>query len=186
MDKTHFNPASIFLHWLTFCVLVAIYVSIEVAINFERGSATRDIFSQLHFYLGITLLVITLFRLLMRALSHKPAISPEPTPLQNKISGLVHICIYALMLLVPIAGLALLNSAGKTLSIMGMELPPLIDTNRALTATLRERHAQLGGGLLALITAHSAAALFHHYVIKDNTIIRMLPHAKKHIGPAKG
>ncbi|MGF1736981.1 cytochrome b [Photobacterium satsumensis] len=178
MDKNHFNPVSIFFHWITFCVVIAIFLSVEIAISFERGSATRDLFSQIHFYFGATLFVLTLFRLLVRGFKRKPAIDPEPSPTQAWLSRLVHVALYVLMLLIPIAGLALLNSTGGQLVILGQELPAIIDTNRALTATIRERHALLGFSLLTLIAVHAAAALFHHYVIKDNTLNRMMPKPK--------
>ena len=178
MDKMTFNPVSIFLHWLSLCVLIAVFASIEIAISYERGSVTRDLFSNIHFYLGATLFVITLIRLLVKMASRKPAIYPTPSLMQRRITQIVHIALYALMLMIPIAGMALLNSTGKPLLIFGQELPTLIETNRALSATIRERHALLGFTLLTLITVHTAAALFHHYVIKDNTLAHMMPRAK--------
>lgn len=178
MEKKHYNPVTIFIHWLTLCVIVAVFASIEIAISFERGSETRDLFSSMHFYLGATLFVITLFRLVVKLTSHKPVIHPTPSKMQNRITQIVHIALYALMLLIPIAGLALLNSTGKSLIVFGQALPTLVETNRALTATIRERHALLGFTLLTLIAIHTAAALFHHFIIKDNTLSRMMPRAK--------
>ncbi|MGR5062437.1 cytochrome b [Photobacterium sp. DNB22_13_2] len=185
MDKKHFNPVSIFLHWLTFCTVIALFASIEIAISFERGSSTRDLFSHIHYYLGATLFVVTLFRLVVRKFSSKPEIQPQPSRLQTQLSHFVHLALYVLMLLIPLAGLALLNSTGSQLSIAGLDIPAIVEPNRALTATIRERHALLGFSLLSFITIHAIAALFHHYIIKDNTLIRIMPTRKTNAAQPK-
>jgi len=58
-----------------------------------------------------------------------------------------------------------------------MELPPLLGADAALAKRLRLMywHSHLAEWGYWLIGLHSAAALLHHYVAKDNALLRMLP-----------
>ena len=58
---------------------------------------------------------------------------------------------------------------------LGMQLPQLLTKNRDFAETLEPIHGYLGWALLAVIGAHAAAALMHHYVLKDNVLKAMLP-----------
>ena len=73
-------------------------------------------------------------------------------------------------------GWAVLSAKGRTIPFFwGIELPPLVAPDKALAHTLMELHetgATLGYLLVGL---HTAAALLHHYVVRDNTLLRMLP-----------
>lgn len=79
------------------------------------------------------------------------------------------------MLGLPFAGWLILSAAGKPIPFFGLELPPLIDKNPDLAGQIKEVHetvAVLGYWLIGL---HAVAALFHHFISKDDTVRRMLP-----------
>jgi cytochrome b561 len=79
------------------------------------------------------------------------------------------------MVVLPLIGWLMLSAAGKPIPFFAWELPPLLAPNRSLAEVLEDVHEAVASVGYALIGAHAAAALFHHYVVRDNTLRRMLP-----------
>jgi cytochrome b561 len=79
------------------------------------------------------------------------------------------------MILTPLVGWLVLSARGKPIPFFGLELPALLGASEALGKILKEIHEAGGTGGYFLIGLHAAAALFHHYVLKDDTVRRMLP-----------
>ncbi|MGE5758408.1 MAG: cytochrome b, partial [Sideroxydans sp.] len=75
----------------------------------------------------------------------------------------------------PITGWLLLSATGKPVPFFGLELPALIGENKDLAKTLKDIHEFVGTAGYYLIGLHAAAALYHHYIVRDNTLLRMLP-----------
>jgi cytochrome b561 len=59
--------------------------------------------------------------------------------------------------------------------LFGLQLPALIGQDKALSRTLKDIHETIGTVGYFLIGLHAAAALVHHYLLRDNTLLRMLP-----------
>ena len=79
------------------------------------------------------------------------------------------------MIAMPIAGWMILSGEGKPIPFFGLELPALIEPNKALAKNIEEVHETVGELGYVLIGVHAVAALFHHYFLQDNTLRRMLP-----------
>jgi cytochrome b561 len=76
----------------------------------------------------------------------------------------------------PLIGLVQSNAANFPVVVWGvLPLPALIGTNEALGETLVEVHELVARALLVLILLHVAAALRHHFILKDDVLRRMLP-----------
>jgi cytochrome b561 len=78
------------------------------------------------------------------------------------------------MIGMPLAGWLILSSAGKPVPFFGLELPALIAENKDLSKQIKEIHETVGQLGYFLIGLHALAALFHHYILRDNTLYRML------------
>jgi cytochrome b561 len=87
----------------------------------------------------------------------------------------MHVALYALMIGMPLAGWLMLSAAAKPIPLFGLQLPALIGESKALADLIEEIHETGGTVGYYLIGLHAAAALFHHYVKRDNTLPRMLP-----------
>lgn len=79
------------------------------------------------------------------------------------------------MIGLPLAGWLILSAAGKPIPFFGMQLPPLVGQNIDLAKQIKEVHETVASISFTLIGAHAAAALYHHYKMRDNTLIRMMP-----------
>ena len=79
------------------------------------------------------------------------------------------------MILMPIAGWIVLSAEGDPIPYFGLELPPIVGPDPALAERVEELHELVGTIGFYLIGLHAAAALFHHYVLRDGTLARMMP-----------
>ena len=98
--------------------------------------------------------------------------------MENLLAKAMHGLLYLMMIGLPLLGWLTLNASGKPVPFFGLQLPSLIEENKALAKALKEFHEQAGKAGYILIGLHAAAALVHHYIKRDNTLIRMLPHQK--------
>lgn len=163
---------SIALHWVMAALLVAVFACIELREFYPRGSDIREGLKTWHFMLGLTVFALVWIRLIAR----------WRTPLLSASSGwtrwpaaATHIALYALMIAMPLLGWLALSADGKAVPYFGLVLPPLTTPNPALAERVEELHQTLGGLGYWLIGLHTAAALFHHYILRDESLRRMLP-----------
>lgn len=170
-----YGALSIGLHWLMLLLLAAVYACIELREVFPKGSDPREALKAWHFMLGLAVFTLVWLRLAVRGFSAAPPIVPPPSTWEKKLAGAMHLALYALMIGLPLAGWLMLSAAGKPIPFFGLELPALIGENKALARTLKEAHEAVATAGYVLIGLHAMAALFHHYVKRDNTLQRMLP-----------
>lgn len=170
-----YGSISIGLHWLMLVILIAVYACINLTDLYPKGSEPREALKTWHFMLGLTALLLVALRLVNRLAGGSPAVSP-PLPLwQQRLASAIHFALYALMIAMPILGWLLLSAAGKPVPFFGAQLPALLAENKELAEQVKEVHETIGTIGYFLIGAHALAALFHHYVTRDNTLLRMLP-----------
>jgi cytochrome b561 len=174
-DESRYGRLSIALHWLTALVIVGVYACMELREFWPKGTPVREGMKLWHFMLGLLVPLLLAPRLALLGLQALPRITPAPPAWQHTLARLVHWLLCAFMLGMPLAGWAILSAAGKPVPFFGFELPPLIGPDRALAKSIEELHETVGAAGYWLIGLHAAAALFHHHVMKDDTLARMLP-----------
>ncbi len=170
-----YSRLSISLHWLMLLLIAATYACIELREFYPRGSDPREALKSWHFMLGLSILMLVLVRIAARFLASAPPIVPAPSVWQQRLAKLVHLALYLLMIGMPIAGWLILSAKGKPIPFFGLELPALINPDKALAEWIQEIHETAGLVGYYLIGLHALAALFHHYLVRDNTLTRMLP-----------
>ena len=170
-----YSRLSIAMHWLMALLIVAVYACMELKGNFPKGSEPRELLKHWHFMLGLSVLALALLRLVVNALGKTPPIVPEPPRAQQLMAKLMHLDLYTMMLGMPLAGWLLLSAAGKPIPFFGLQLPALIAENKSTAGLIKEVHEAVGNLGYLLIGLHAAAALYHHHVVRDNTLRRMLP-----------
>jgi cytochrome b561 len=170
-----YGMLSITMHWLMLALLVAVYACILLHEEFPRGSETRAALTTWHFMLGLSVFALVVARLAIRLAGPTPAVEPPIPTWQHHLASLMHVALYLFLLAMPLLGWLILSTAGKPIPFFGLELPALWTEHKALSRSVKDIHetiAEIGYWLVGL---HAAAALFHHYYVRDNTLLRMLP-----------
>lgn len=173
-----YGALNIGLHWLMLLLIAAVYGLMEFRGVFPRGSDGRTVMMNLHFSLGLTVFALALVRLVVKLASKAPEIVPDPPAWQKKLAKLVHLALYALMLSLPLAGWLTLSAEGDAIPFFGLHLPALIGASESAAHFIKDIHETGAAVGYFLIGLHAAAALFHHYFVHDNTLLRMMPAAK--------
>jgi cytochrome b561 len=128
-----------------------------------------------HKLIGVTILLVVLWRLAYRFTRGAPPAEPTIEPWQRVASGLNHWGMYLLLICVPVAGYVGI-SLFPALDIFGLfSLPGIVAPNKEAANTAFAVHKVLAVLLILLIAVHVAAALFHYFIRKDNVLGRMIP-----------
>jgi cytochrome b561 len=158
-----------------FLLFIAVYALIELREIYPKGSDPREAMKTWHFMIGMLIFWLTWLRLAARLTGPTPDIVPMPPNWQQLSAKLVHLALYALMIGMPLTGWLLLSAGGKPIPFFGLQLPALIGESKEFAGQLKEVHEVVGTIGYYLIGIHVVAALYHHYFVRDNTLLRMLP-----------
>lgn len=156
-------------------LLVAVYACMELRGYYPKGSDFREELKMWHFMLGLSVLLLVLIRIVARVTGGTPPITPDPPAWQTLFARMTHLALYAFMIAMPIAGWVILSASGKAIPFFGLDLPALVGPNKALAEQVKELHETVATIGYFLVGLHAVAALFHHYIVKDDTLRRMMP-----------
>jgi cytochrome b561 len=119
-------------------------------------------------------LALAIVRIYWRLTHRPPPLVPMPD-WQRKAANSMYGMMYLVMLAMPLSGWAYSNAVGYPVVYLGkIPLPDLVGKDKALGATLHDVHEILGVVLAALIALHILAALKHHFINRDETLLHML------------
>ncbi len=171
-----YGSLSILMHWLMLALLIAVYACIELRGIYPKGSAAHDAMKTWHFMLGLSVFALVLLRLAIRAFSGPaPRIQPPLRQWQHRLAAVMHLLLYAFLVVMPLLGWLTLSAKGGVIPFFGLELPALLGADKARAESLEDIHATIGTIGYYLIGLHAAAALYHRYFAHDDTLSRMLP-----------
>jgi cytochrome b561 len=170
-----YGAVAIALHWIVVVLLLAGWFTAQLGDWLPRASHELGLF--VHISFGLALLAVALVRLSWRLIDPPPA--PEPSRFGSwtgRAGEAVHLLIYGLMFAIPVLGIITQLARGYPLPVFGLlDIPSPWIGDRAFTHSMKELHEMLADGLMLLIGLHAGAALVHHYVLHDRTLLRMLP-----------
>jgi cytochrome b561 len=174
-EKARYTASLRRLHWLMAVLIALAYLYIEQRGLFERGSPERRGMLDMHYWLGISIFILACIRLQQRLKYGVPRITPALPSWQSTLSHLFHIALYAFLIVMPILGFLTANFDGKVIYIpfTKIPIPPVVGENEDLAHQLEELHHDIGEAFYWVIGFHVFAALYHHFVRKDDTLTRM-------------
>lgn len=166
-----YSRLSISMHWVTLALLVAVYAVILLRHEFPRGSEVREALKAWHFSLGLTVLGLVALRVIARLLTPR---SPRRRGFGDQFAGAMHLALYGFMIVMPLLGWTILSAEGDPVQLFGLSMPPLAGQDKGLAERAEAMHETLGVIGYGLVGLHAAAALFHHYLLRDGTLRRMI------------
>jgi cytochrome b561 len=164
-----------FFHWVTAILVVAAFIYGPGGPEQRVYAPARDFERQLHETLGLAVFALALLRLAWRALDKAPEAHTAP-PWMRQASRVVQAAIYALLLAVPLTAIAGAWLAGHPLTLLaGIRIEPPLAQAHEVGRAIAAIHTWLGDAVLWVAGVHAAAALFHHFVLRDHVLRTMLP-----------
>jgi cytochrome b561 len=162
------------LHWTTTAlVLVMIPIGIVMA-NVDLGSK-GDILYDIHRSIGAILIPLVLVRLAYRLTNPPPPLPDSIPAIQQLAANLTHWALYVLLIVQGFVGWIATSAYRAPIKVFWLfELPPIWAVDQPFSEKMFGIHKALGITLALLICMHIGAALFHHFVRKDDVLMRMV------------
>jgi len=172
-DGTNYDNVAIVLHWATAFLVFANFALAETWDWFAKP--TKELMEGTHMSFGVLLTAVIVARLVWRWIPGHQLSSLE-TGWVKLASKTAHYLLYALLVAEAALGFAFRWGAGRPMEFFGLGIPPLIgEIARPLRRELREFHEWIGWAIVIIAILHALAALYHHYVLRDRVLKRMLP-----------
>jgi len=163
------------MHWIVALMVLGLFAHGLWLEDLSRDQ--RAFQTWLHSAVGITLLLVVAAGFLWWLFNVVPA-EPSNTPAwQRRAAQLAHWGLYALIFAVTITGWALTDTLRQPVGVdlFGfISVPQLVGPGSGMHGLLEEAHELLSNVLIALVVVHVAAALYHHFVLRDAVLVRML------------
>ena len=171
-DK-RFGLVSIIIHWLMTIAIIGMFGLGVWMVDLDYYDAWYHRSLWIHQSIGMLLLFLLLFRLGWRLTNPVPEILGEWW--EKLIAIWVHRGHYILMAALLITGYLITTAYGRGVDIFGwFEFPALLPADKGRETTLGFWHMLLAWGFMGYIGMHAAAALKHHLIDRDITLLRML------------
>ena len=176
--NTHTTYGSVtkFFHWLTF-----ILITLMLLMGYFMDDVPKDLrpnIVNVHKLLGIFILFLILLRICWGLINPKPSIVSfnRLNVLERWLEKGVHGALYGVLIAMPLAGWIMTSASGKA-PHWGrfLFMLPGIPYDKVLSKTAKFMHSQIAILLIALIIIHVLAALYHHFIKKDDVLRRMMP-----------
>jgi cytochrome b561 len=185
-ESPRYTTVAVILHWLIAVMLAGQIFGGWLAADESTPRAQAFQLFQLHKSFGLTILALSVARLVWR-LSHKVPPMPETMAGWERAAARgVHFLFYVLIIAMPLSGWALISSAPYTVTTMyfGLFEVPLLPVlsgslrGKEIHELLESAHSALVWITIGLLLLHVGAALKHHFVNRDGVLARMLPFLK--------
>lgn len=178
MDQ-QYTKTAIGIHWIMAILIVAAF-GLGLIMTDMPFSMTKLKYFSWHKWLGVTVFLVAVIRVLWRATHPAPALDPNISKIENWLAHVVHLLLYVLIFAVPLSGYFYSLSAGFPIVYLGIiPIPSLIGPNPEIAGTLHETHEILVYTMAGLVGLHVVGALKHYVIDHDGTLARMLPFLKR-------
>ncbi|MFM2475691.1 cytochrome b [Celerinatantimonas sp. MCCC 1A17872] len=172
-----FSSWTIGLHWLSVILVVGAYVCINLK-DMILDHRMSELLRVAHFNCGglLWLVMIARFMVFIRR-SKEVVIVPPISQLQRIASKIMHWLMFLCFLSLPVLGVLSLALQQESWPFLGI-MTPVLGEDFKTSVQLHKLHELIANTGYFLVGLHSLAALFHHFIRKDNTLVRMLPYKK--------
>ncbi|WP_111642298.1 cytochrome b [Marinimicrobium alkaliphilum] len=179
--RSGYGLVSILFHWITAILVVGLFGLGLYMVGLSYYDAWYQKGPPLHISLGLTLMLLMVARVLWRLINwRKPAPLPEHSRAVIWGSGAVQLLLYIMIFTVIITGYLMTTSDGRPARLFDlMRFPVLIRLGPDGVDRAGLIHFWCAWGIIVLASLHGIAALIHHFVWRDRTLMRMIKPARR-------
>lgn len=160
-------------HWLTVILVLTAYVASE-GDGYSLYSPAADELRRIHETIGVLVFIVVMLRLLWGLIDQTP--KKRPTQRWMAVAAsFVKLTLYALLLSIP--AMAVLGTwlEGIPVTLLGLDIDPQFTQAKEPGQLIMKIHSILASGIMWVAGAHAAAALFHHFHLRDEVFQSMIP-----------
>ncbi len=173
-SENSYGWVSILLHWSMALLFVGMYLLGDYMVDLDYYDPWYHRAPDIHKAVGILLVGFMLFRFAWNRLQSRPT-ELSDKPVLIKLARAAHNLFYLIVLMLFISGYLISTAKGKGIDVFEiLTLPALLPENAERGELAGDVHEILANIFLLLALMHAAAALHHHFIVKDFTLRRML------------
>ena len=174
-SKKNWGWITITIHWLTVLTIVGLLPLGLWMVDLGYYHTWYYKAPLIHKSIGLLLLALTLFRIFWRMINTTPQALASHSILEKKAATVVHALIYLLLLGTLVSGYLIATAAGKPIAVFEwFEIPAVLKGFKGQADIAGKIHLIMAISLAGLAALHALAALKHHFVDQDETLLRML------------
>lgn len=182
--RQRYDAFALTLHWITAGSVIFLFASAHIWALLERGTPLRKGLQSVHISCGILLALVMIVRPAWRVISQRQARFAMPPVAGARstriLAHAMHGALYLLLFVQVALGFMFRWAQQEPFRFFGLfDIPSWIAVDPALRHQIGSWHDTVAWALIILACVHALAALFHHYVLRDNVLRRMLP-ARRH------
>jgi cytochrome b561 len=164
------------LHWaIAICMFIALPLA-WVMCNMPPNAPDHDSLFTLHKSFGLTIVGLTIVRLIWRALCPAPAYAHQIANWERAIARATYLLLYCVLLGMPLTGYILSSAGGHSVTYFDLFTLPELPKDEALSKAAMWLHVAVGQWLVyGLIGLHLIGVGWHVAVQRDGVLDRMLP-----------
>ena len=163
------------LHWVMALLLIGLFALGWYMTGLTYYDPLYNLTVELHESFGVLALALGGVRIVWVLIDHKPEFSTSLRAWEKLGARAAHTLMYVAMLAVPVSGYFISTADGRPLDVFGLfQIPAAVSAVDGLEDTAGAIHYYLAFGAAWLVLVHAAAALKHHFVDRDNTLLRIL------------
>jgi cytochrome b561 len=175
MKPERYTSTAIALHWLI-GAMILISIAVGLYMTGLKLSPEKLKLYNWHKWAGVTIFMLVVIRLVWRLFHAAPPLPASIPVWQRRIAAATHLLFYALMFAIPLSGWLMSSAKGfQTVYFGVIPLPDLLGKNEDLGERLEQVHQLLSYILITAVAAHTASALRHHFIARDDVLRRILP-----------
>lgn len=178
-SRSGYGLISIVIHWISAALILFLFGLGIYMVDLGYYDDWYHKGPELHISLGLVVLVLMFARVVWRI------VNPTPEELsakraQNLAAKLVKLGLYAFIFIVLVSGYLITTAEGQPASMFNLiKFPVLTELSSQNVDLAGAIHEYLAWSIVLLVALHVAGALFHHFVVRDRTLVRMLKPVKK-------
>jgi len=166
-------------HWLVAIAILAQLTLGTIADEARLSPLKLDLFVW-HKSIGVSILLLVIIRVAWRLGNPPPAAPDGVAAWERRLARISHGLLYLLMIVVPLTGWWISDTSRIPFSLYWVvPVPDLMAPDRDLSELAADLHGVLTKLLLAIVIVHILAALRHHFLLHNDTLLRMLPFRQK-------
>ena len=162
-------------HWGIAALILVQFPLGWLAVSWRLSPTKLYLFTS-HKSMGILILSLAGVRLLWRLANPVPLLPPGMARWERLAAHADHLALYLFMVALPITGWIIDSASNIPFRVFWLfRLPRLVGPSKSVEALFQSVHSVLAVALLVVLAVHIAAAFWHHYLRRDEVLVRMLP-----------
>lgn len=177
-SDARYDRTTIVLHWIVVVFVIGLYAAAIIWGELPRGTPMRKLLQALHISFGLLFIVVLAWRVYWRLFRRRKLPAASGTAAQRLAATVVQNGLYVMLVAQAVIGVCWRIAQQEPLAFFWMfEFPEPQIFDKATKQLLGVAHEYLGHAIIIVAGVHALAGLYHHFVLKDGVMRRILPGA---------